>query len=83
MNERMMVPIGPDLLINSHATTKMHLEIKNAGRLGVNAFFYEFLRVLPSQIYKHLRLELETWMLFLFFNLMDYIHLKSDKAETS
>lgn len=45
-----MVLTDPDLLINAHAITKMHLESRNFWNTGVKQF-YEFLHVLPSQIY--------------------------------
>lgn len=59
-----MVPTGSDFLANAHATTKMHLEMRNFWNAGDEHVFYEFLHVLPSQIYKHLRIDFEMWMVF-------------------
>ena len=37
-----MVPFGPELLTNAHATTKMNLEIRNFWKAEVECIFYEF-----------------------------------------
>lgn len=67
----MMVSTSPDLLTNSHAITKIHLEIKKCWKTGGECIFYQLLHVLPFQIYKHLRSDLETWIIFLFKNIID------------
>lgn len=62
----MMVPTGPYLLTDTHATTKMHLEIRNFCKAGGECIFYESLYVLTSHISRHLRLNFETRVIRLF-----------------